>query len=58
MSSNREAAKKRINDDRTRRRTDEKTKHFERKVKKMLSKDKSEKYKRYDTEEDFYSSTD
>lgn len=54
MSSNREAARKKRVDHRTKNRFDQdKTKHYEHKVKKMLQKDKREKYRRYD-EEDIY----
>jgi hypothetical protein len=59
MSSNREYGKeRRSRKNSTKKRTSndyESSHHYEQKVKKMLSKDRNEKYKRYDAEEDFYS---
>lgn len=54
MSSNREIARKKRADQKTKNRFDRDTsRHYEHKVKKMLQKDKREKYKKYD-EEDIY----
>ena len=59
MSSNREYGKERRsrkNSNKKRTASDyETSRHYEHKVKKLLSKDRNEKYKRYDAEEDFYS---
>jgi hypothetical protein len=57
MSSNREYGKERRSRKNSKKRNIsdfETSRHYEHKAKKMFSKDKSEKYKRYDSEEDFY----
>ena len=58
MSSNREYGKERRSRKNSKKRNIsdfETSRHYEHKVKKMLSKDRNEKYKRYDAEEDLYS---
>jgi hypothetical protein len=55
MSSNRENAKQNRRSKKRDRPDYENSKHIEHKLKKVFSKDKTTKYKRYDSEEDFYS---
>lgn len=54
MSSNRENGSQQRRSKKRERPDYENSKHIARKAKREFAKDKSEKYKRYDTEEDFY----
>lgn len=57
MSSNRENAQQNRRSKKRERPDYENSKHIQQKVKRMFSKDKREKYKRYDDEEDVYTPT-
>ena len=58
MSSNREYGKEKRSRKNKKHRSNpdyEVSRHIEHKVKKLMTKDRNEKYRRYDAEEDFYS---